>query len=355
MTMIMAMMTAVVVTVTAAVTIDNVAIRLGLPDGRGLSGVCLFRNGPGERRRVMFKSVGSARINRRGGAGDYVVAGDLTADRVYEGTFARLEDGDQVARFGCNGGQRFEIATPFVVPERDLAGMLAVRESIERRFGPQPSRQVHSNRSRPVTAEHVSVTLRGLRRASTTATGHRVDDDATVTVDVFQLYKKPNVTGGWSWDSNASNVAAHYSAYPYARYALRYPIGNLVLADLPPDQMLAVKYRRSVPSDNENLTVVNSLFIYTGGLYPLGTANLTRMLDESAAGADIPTAGPKDDTADGTDTDIEAAASSHQIDGRLAHHDSYGKHNRAVQTRASAKHLAGIGRGPCKVKSKNVI
>lgn len=321
-----------VITTTAAVTIDNVAIRLGLPDGQGLSGVCLFRNGPDQRRHVMFKSVGSARKRHDGGgAGDYTVAGDLTADRVYEGTFARLEDGDQVARFGCNGGQRFEIATPFVVPGRDVDGMLAIKESIERQFGPQPSRQ-ESNRSR-VTAEHVSVTLRVLQRPSTTATGNRVDDDETVTVDVFQLYKKPNVAGG-SWDSKAPNVAAQYSAYPYARYALRYPVGNLMLADLPPDQMLAVKFRRSVPVVNENSTV-DSLFIYTGGLYPLGTANLTRMLDEGG-GVDMATAvDPKDGTTAGMDTDT---ASAHQIDARLAHHDSYGKH--AAQAWAFTKLLA---------------
>lgn len=304
-----------VATVAAAVIIDNVAIRLGLPDGQGLSGVCLFRNGLDKRRHIVFKSVGSAR-KRHDGGGDYTVAGDLTADRVYEGTFARLEDGDQVARFGCNGGHRFEIATPFVVPARDLDTMLAVKESMERRFGPQPSHR-ESNRSR-VRAEHVSVTLRGLRPRTVATGNHHVDDDETVTVDVYQLYKKPNMAGG-SWDSKASVTAAQYSAYPYARYALRYPAGNLMLADLPPDQMLAVKFRRSVPTINENLTA-NTLFIYTGGLYPRGTANLTKMLDES----DAASVDSKDNTATGTDTGT--AASSLQIISRLAHHDSYGKH-----------------------------
>lgn len=298
-----------VIAASAAVTIDNVAVRLGLPAGQGLSGVCLYRNnGPDKRQRVVFKSVGStARKRHDGVAGDYMVAGDLAADRVYAGTFARLEDGDQVARFGCHGGQRFEIATPFVVPGRDLDAMLAVKESMRRRFGArQPS---HRESQRSVTAEHVSVTLRGLRPSSAVAAGsHRGGDDA-VTIDVFQLYKKPNTTSKVS--SGTANVL-QYSAYPYARYTLRHPVDNLMLADLPPDQMLAVKFRSSVPVVNENLTD-NSIFVYTGGLYPRGTANLTRMLDEL------------NDSDNDDDSDTDTAASSLQIDAKQAHHDSYGK------------------------------
>lgn len=299
-----------VVTAAATITIDNVAVRLRLPEGNGLSGVCLYRNGPDKRRHVMFKSVqGSASRKRHGDAaagGDYVVAGDLAADRVYEGTFARLEDGDQVARFGCDNGQRFEIATPFVVPGRDLDSMLAVRESMERRFGVQQQQP-----QRSVTAEHMSVTLRGVQKPW--PAGNR-GDGGDVTVDVFQLYKKPNAAG-------TVVRAQSYSAYPYARYALRRPIDNLMLADLPPDQMLAVKFRRTVPAQatNDNLTD-NSIFIYTGGLYPRGAANLTEMLDERGLAF---ATGPDSSDAD-TDT---AATSSFQIDAKQAHllHDSYGK------------------------------
>ncbi|CAH1725137.1 unnamed protein product [Aphis gossypii] len=182
----MAVMTTTTTPSTGAVTLDSVAVRLGLPEGRGLSGVCLFRSGPDKRRRVMFKSVASARKKYGGGGGDYMVAGDLAADRVYEGTFSRLVDGDQVARFGCDGGRRFEVATPFVVPESDLDTILAVKESMERRFGAQPSRR---DPQRSVTAEHVSVTLRGLR-PSFAETGMDAAA-AAITVDVFQLYKKP--------------------------------------------------------------------------------------------------------------------------------------------------------------------
>jgi len=301
--------------VVTAVTVDSVAIRLGLPDGRGLSGVCLYRNGPDKRQHVMFKAVASARKKPSGG--DYMVAGDLAADRVYEGTFARLEDGDQVARFGCNDGRRFEIATPFVVPEQDLSTILAVKESMERRFGPQPSRQ---DPGRTVTAEHVSVTLRGLRPS--------VDGGNTaITVDVFQLYKKPNAVGGGPQDKPKISTTAQYSALPYARYSVRYPVDNLMLADLPPDQMLAVKLRSRPVADRGNLTE-NALFIYTGGLYPRGSANLTKMLDERTGGANV-AADPEDgavDTGDKIDTgDTDTAATSFQIDARLAHRDSYGK------------------------------
>lgn len=316
----MMMMTAVavamaVVTGAAAatgVTVDNVAVRLGLPEGQGLSGVCLYRNGADKRQNVMFKSVASARKKH---GGDYMVAGDLAADRVYEGTFARLTDGDQVARFGCKGGQRFEIATPFVVPERDLDTILAVKESMERRFGAQPSRQ---QPHRSVTEEHVSVTLRGLRPAATA-------DSGPVTVDVFQLYKRQgaaNGGGGVMWDASAAGNAAavpRYRAYPYARYALPHPVGSLVLADLPPDQMLAVKLRGAANDDHGNRTE-NAIFIYTGGLYPRGTANLTDMLMDERSGGHgsiVAEASPPDIT--------EAAATSFQIDAKLVHRDSYGK------------------------------
>lgn len=305
---------AAAVAFSGGVTIDNVAVRLALPEGPGLSGVCLYRNGPDKRRHVMFKSVASARKKSGlvagstggGGGGDSMVAGDLTADRVYEGTFARLEDGDQVARFECNGGQRFEIATPFVVPEPDLDTILAVKESMERRFGGRPSRRTPH---RSVTADHVSVTLRGLRPPGAAA------GDA-VTVDVFQLYKKPTaaaVAAPWN-----AKVSARYSAYPYARYALRHPVGNLMLADLPPDQMLAVKYRRS-SGGAANRTAENALFIYTGGLYPRGTANLTDMLDERSA---LQGTYEEDNVASDT---AAAATTAYQIDAKQAHRDSYGK------------------------------
>jgi len=300
-----------------AVTLDSVAVRLGLPDGRGLSGVCLYRNGPDKRRHVMFKSVASAR-KKYGGGGDYMVAGDLAADRVYEGTFARLIDGDQVARFGCDGGRRFEVATPFVVPESDLDTILAVKESMEQRFGAQPSRR---DPHRSVTAEHMSVTLRGLR-PSFAETG--IDAAAAITVDVFQLYKKPPPAASDTTSKQVGGV--RYSAYPYARYALRYPVSDLVLADLPPDQMLAVKFRRSavtaaVPVQQHQADLhanrsENAIFIYTGGLYPRGTANLTDMLDERSAGS----GGKYTDEAD-----VDTAATSYQMDAKQAHSDSYGK------------------------------
>ncbi|KAF0759896.1 Uncharacterized protein FWK35_00012852 [Aphis craccivora] len=329
----MAVMTTTTTPSTGAVTLDSVAVRLGLPEGRGLSGVCLFRNGPDKRRRVMFKSVASARKKYGGGGGDYMVAGDLAADRVYEGTFSRLVDGDQVARFGCDGGRRFEVATPFVVPESDLDTILAVKESMERRFGAQPSRR---DPQRSVTAEHVSVTLRGLR-PSFAETG--MDAAAAITVDVFQLYKKPPPPAATSdpWDAAQKQVGAvRYSAYPYARYALRYPVSDLVLADLPPDQMMAVKIRRSaataaVPVQQQKTDVhanrtENTIFIYTGGLYPRGTANLTDMLDERSAGG-----GGGGTYAD--EADVDVAATSYQIDAKRAHSDSYGK--------SSVKHVRG--------------
>lgn len=210
--------------VTVAVTVDSVAVRMGVPEGQGLSGVCLYRNGPDKRRHVMFKSVTSARKRsqqqqQQYDGGDYVVAGDLAADRVYEGTFVRLEDGDQVARFACKGGQRFEVATPFVVPDRDVDAMLAVKESMERRFGAQHQQPgPPPSRVRSVTADHVSVTLRGLRRQSDR-------QDAVTTVDVFQLYRKPSLAGRPSPPpDNAGNssatvtIASRYSALPYARY-----------------------------------------------------------------------------------------------------------------------------------------
>ncbi|XP_050055521.1 uncharacterized protein LOC114131583 [Aphis gossypii] len=317
----MAVMTTTTTPSTGAVTLDSVAVRLGLPEGRGLSGVCLFRSGPDKRRRVMFKSVASARKKYGGGGGDYMVAGDLAADRVYEGTFSRLVDGDQVARFGCDGGRRFEVATPFVVPESDLDTILAVKESMERRFGAQPSRR---DPQRSVTAEHVSVTLRGLR-PSFAETGMDAAA-AAITVDVFQLYKKPPpppAAASDPWDAAAKQVGAvRYSAYPYARYALRYPVSDLVLADLPPDQMMAVKIRRSAPvvpaqpqkSDVHANRTENAIFIYTGGLYPRGTANLTDMLDERSAGR----GGTYADEAD-----VDVAATSYQIDAKRAHSDSY--------------------------------
>jgi len=297
----------VVVVVAAAVTIENVAVRLGVPEGEGLSGVCLYRYGPDKRRHVMFKSVGSTARERHDGGGEYAVAGDLAADRVYEGTFARLGDGDQVARFGCDRGQRFEIATPFVVPARDVDAMLAVKESMERRLGARPQRSV--------TAEHVSVTLRGLMSPAAGSRGED-DDGGAVTVDVFRLYKKPSRA---SDEGNGSARAApQYSAYPYARYALRRPVGNLMLADLPPDQMLAVKFRRSVPVAD------NSVFIYTGGLYPRGTANLTEMLDGR----------PRPDD----DGDTDTAASSHRINAQQAplYRDSYGKNPSRLSFNLSA-------------------
>lgn len=320
--MTMISMTAAVVATMSAVTIDNVAVRLGLPAGEGLSGVCLYRNGPDKRRHVMFKSVSSTRKKHDGGV-DYVVTGDLAANRVYEGTFARLEDGDQVAQFGCTSGQRFEIATPFVVPERDLNAMLEVKESMEQRFGAQ-NNQEHPSAHR-VTAEHVSMTVRGLQRLrpTTAATGN--DNEDAVTVDVFQLYKKPTgATAGKPWKSTTDakdfffGTAAKYSAYPYARYALREPVGNLMLADLPPDQMLAVKFRRSAVVNNDNV-----LFIYTGGLYPRDTANLTRMLQNNTV------AGPSNDS----DTDADVAASqSLQINAKQVHRDSLGEfaYNNAI-------------------------
>lgn len=327
MTMTMGAMTVVVTGANSAaassaggVTIDNVAVRLSLPEGPGLSGVCLYRNGPDKRRHVMFKSVTSARkksglVGGGVAAGDSMVAGDLTADRVYEGTFARLEDGDQVARFECDGGQRFEIATPFVVPEPDLDTILAVKESMERRFGGRPSRRPPL---RSVAADHVSVTLRGLRPPGAAA------GDA-VTVDVFQLYKKPTATAvAAPWNAK---VSARYSAYPYARYALRHPVGNLMLADLPPDQMLAVKYRRSAGAANRTAAgapAENALFIYTGGLYPRGTANLTDMLDERGALQ----RGTYDDDNVASDTVAAAATAAYQIDAKQAHRDSYGKRAR---------------------------
>lgn len=305
-------------------TIDNVVVRMGLPEGQGLSGVCLFRNRPGNRRHIIFKSVTSAR-KKHGSGGDYMVAGDLAADRVYEGTFARLEDGDQVARFECKGGQRFEIATPFVVPERDLDTMLTVKESMERRFGAQPSRQ---QPRRFVTADHVSITLRVLQRRTPTAavdTDDYVDDDASVTVDVFQLYKKPTAPGNL-WNSKTTSTAAQYSAFPFARYALRYPIGKLMLDDLPPDQMLAIKLRRPVTvnnnnnNNNDNLTE-NAIFVYTGGLYPRGTANLTRMLDDEPTQDEIGTATNSNNDA----VDIDVSATSLQILYKHMHHDPHGK------------------------------
>lgn len=312
MMMTMTAATVMAVVTAAAVTVDNVAVRLGLPEGQGLSGVCLYRNGADKRQNVMFKSVASAR-KKLGAGRDYMVAGDLAADRVYEGTFARLADGDQVARFGCKGGQRFEIATPFVVPERDLDTILAVKESMERRFGAQPSRQ---QPHRSVTEEHVSVTLRGLRPATAA-------DGDPVTVDVFQLYRRPAANrDGVQWDAKGAGTAAavpRYSAYPYARYALPYPVGSLVLADLPPDQMLAVKLRRAA---NGNRTE-NTVFIYTGGLYPRGTANLTDMLMDERSG------GHGSIAAEASPPDItDAAATSFQVDAKLAHHDSYGKLSR---------------------------
>lgn len=319
MTTAMALMMATT-TVFGAVTLDSVAVRLGLPEGRGLSGVCLYRNGPDKRRHVMFKSVASAR-KKYGGGGDYMVAGDLAADRVYEGTFARLVDGDQVARFGCDGGRRFEVATPFVVPESDLDTILRVKESMEQRFGAQPSRR---DPHRSVTAEHVSVTLRGLR-PSIAETG--INAAAAITVDVFQLYKKPPPAASDTWDTAAKQIGGvRYSAYPFARYALRYPVSDLVLADLPPDQMLAVKFRRSaviaavpVQQHQANLQMnrtENAIFIYTGGLYPRGTANLTDMLDERSGNG-----GGKY----GDEADVDTAATSYQIDAKQAHSDSYGK------------------------------
>lgn len=319
--MVVMVMTTTTTVVFGAVTLDNVAVRLGLPEGRGLSGVCLYRNGPDKRRHVMFKSVASAR-KKYGGGGDYMVAGDLAADRVYEGTFARLVDGDQVARFGCDGGRRFEVATPFVVPESDLDTILAVKESMERRFGAQPSRR---DPHRSVTAEHVSVTLRGLRPSLPETAG--LDAASAITVDVFQLYKKQPQAAADTWDTAAKQVGGvRYSAYPYARYALRYPVSDLVLADLPPDQMMAVKIRRSavpgaVPvqqqqADQHANRTENAIFIYTGGLYPRGTANLTDMLDGRSAGI----SGKYVDEAD-----VDGAATSYQIDAKQAHSDSYGK------------------------------
>lgn len=327
MMMLMMMMTTVAVVMAvvtaAAVTVDNVAVRLGLPEGPGLSGVCLYRTGADKRQNVMFKSVASARKKNSGDGGgrDYMVAGELAADRVYEGTFARLADGDQVARFGCEDGQRFEIATPFVVPERDLDTILAVKESMERRFGPQPSRQ---QPHRSVTEEHVSVTLRGLRPA-----GAGDDGRGHVTVDVFQLYKrrKPQAAangdsggGGVLWDAKAATVP-RYSAQPYARYALPHPVGSLVLADLPPDQMLAVKLRRPAADDHGTANrTENAVFIYTGGLYPRHAANLTDMLMDERSG------GHGSIIADPSPPDItDAAATSFQIDAKLAHRDSYGE------------------------------
>lgn len=305
----MIVMTASVVVTMSVVTIDNVAVRLGLPEGQGLSGVCLYRNGPDKRRHVMFKSVSSTR-KKHDGSVDYVVAGDLAANRVYEGTFARLEDGDQVARFGCGGGQRFEIATPFVVPERDLNAMLEVKESIEQRFDVQNNQEYSSRRSPYVTAEHVSMTVRGLQRLQPTMAPIGNYDDAAINVDIFQLYKKPT---GKPWKSTEEakdfGTAAQYSAYPYARYALRQPVSNLMLADLAPDQMLAVKFHRLATTDN------NVLFIYTGGLYPRDTVNLTRMLHGDAV------VDPSEDSDMAANI---AASQSLQINTKQAYSDSYG-------------------------------
>ncbi|XP_050443839.1 uncharacterized protein LOC126847560 [Adelges cooleyi] len=229
------------------VSIAGVSIRMSLPDGPGLSGVCLFRDG----KHVMFKSIASTRKHHDYG-GDYLVAGDLDADRVYEGTFTRLLDGDQVARFGCKDGDRFEVATPFVVPEHDLDTMLAVKESMEQKLG--------AYKVNRVATEHVSVALRLPMNDR---------QDAAVTADVFQLYKKPG-----PHDSKMG-----YSAFPFARYVLRFPVDKLMLADLPPDQMIAVKLRTASVASN---FTDKSLFLFTGGLYPRGAANLTRMLDTVA-------------------------------------------------------------------------
>lgn len=300
------------------VTVENVAVRLGLPSGRGLSGVCLSKIGPDGRRRVMFKAVGSSRKKPHDGDGDYMVAGDLAADRVYEGTFARLEDGDQVAGFACKGGRRFEIATPFVVPERDLDTMLAVKESMERRFGGQPSRQ---DPQRSVTAEHVSLTLRGLHHASPVR-----GDDAITTVDVFQLYKRPADPRNNGSSDAATGTTSRYSAMPFARYALRYPAGDLLLADLPTDHMMAVKVRRAAADGQRTNGTDAAFFVYTGGLYPRGAANLTGMLDERGVAAMADVAGQVNDH-----DDTETAATSVQIDAKLAHRDSYGKSLAAIR------------------------
>jgi hypothetical protein len=87
--------------------------------------------------------------------------------------------------------------------------------------------------------------------------------------------------------------------------------------------MMAVKIRRSpaVPvmqqhqADLQGNRTENAIFIYTGGLYPRGTANLTDMLDERSGGGGT--------YAD--ETDVDTAATSFQIDAKHAHSDSYGK------------------------------
>lgn len=101
---------------------------------------------------------------------------------------------------------------------------------------------------------------------------------------------------------------------------------------MPPDQMLAVKVRRAVNGRGDNRTAADgaAFFIYTGGLYPRGTANLTKLLDERA-GADADAAAADDDQeggedADGTGEDTDTAATSQlQIDAKIAHRDSYGE------------------------------
>lgn len=97
-----------------------------------------------------------------------------------------------------------------------------------------------------------------------------------------------------------------------------------MLADLPPDQMLAVKLRRSVNGRGDNRTTDSSFFVYTGGLYPRGTANLTKLLDERAGVADVAGATADNDDADAAE-DTDTAATSLQIDAKIAHQDSYGK------------------------------
>lgn len=140
------------------------------------------------------------------------------------------------------------------------------------------------------------------------------------------------------------------------RYALRHPVGNLVLADLQPDQVMAVKVRQS----GQNATADSVIFIYTGGLYPRGTANLTKMLDERAGAADVAAAAANDDddtdtdattAATDTEADTDTAATSMQIDAKLAHHDSYGKAKNvgyiacAVIIRADHKRRVGRSEG----------
>lgn len=86
---------------------------------------------------------------------------------------------------------------------------------------------------------------------------------------------------------------------------------------------MAVKVRQS----GQNATADNVFFIYTGGLYPRGTANLTKMLDERAGANDEGDTDTDATTAE-TDTDTDTAATSLQVDAKLAHHDSYGKGTR---------------------------